>query len=71
MTIAINGVTISGQAMADEKKYHTGAPAPGEAARYALAINELLALRQYLQILAAKAEVSGIDLNAADSPLVR
>lgn len=29
------------------------------------------ALRQYVQILAGKNEVSGIDLGAADSPLVR
>ncbi len=29
------------------------------------------ALRQYLQILAGKAGVSGINLGAADSPLVR
>ena len=29
------------------------------------------ALRQYVQILAGKAKVSGIDLGAADSPLVR
>lgn len=45
MTITINGVVISEQAVADEEKYHADAPSPHEAARYALAIRELLLQR--------------------------
>ncbi|MCW5568417.1 MAG: peptidylprolyl isomerase [Dokdonella sp.] len=45
MTITINGVAISEQAIADEEPYHADAPSPREAARYALAIRELLLQR--------------------------
>lgn len=45
MAITINGVVISGQAVAEEEKHHADAPSPHEAARYALAIRELLLQR--------------------------
>lgn len=45
MRIVINGVEISEEAIAEEQKLHADAPAPQEAARYALAIRELLLQR--------------------------
>jgi peptidyl-prolyl cis-trans isomerase C len=45
MQIVINGVEISEEAIAEEQKLHADAPAPQEAARYALAIRELLLQR--------------------------
>ena len=45
MTITINGVVITEQSVADEEKNHADAPSPGEAARYTLAVRELLLQR--------------------------
>ncbi len=45
MTIIINGTIISEQAIDEEEKFHADAPSPHEAARYALAIRELLLQR--------------------------
>jgi peptidyl-prolyl cis-trans isomerase C len=45
MTITVNGVAISEQTVAEEEKMHADAPVPQTAARYALAIRELLLQR--------------------------
>ncbi len=45
MNISINGVLISGQSVADEEKNHAEAQSPHEAARYTLAVRELLLQR--------------------------
>jgi peptidyl-prolyl cis-trans isomerase C len=55
---------------------HPGAARPFEAVRGAVAAALkrqafATALRQYLQLLAGAADVEGVDLDAADTPLVR
>lgn len=45
MTITINGVVITEQSVADEEKHHADAQSPHEAARYTLAVRELLLQR--------------------------
>lgn len=53
-----------------------GQPQPFEAVRGAVAMalrqqSYVTALRQYVQVLAAGASISGVDLDAADTPLVQ
>jgi len=60
----------------DVRERDAGADQPFEAVRGAIAMtlrqqSYVTALRQYLQLLAGAAEIEGVDLDAADTPLVQ